>query len=269
LPETRSDRPLSLPAAAFWGIALWLLEHVCFEMTEAARPGAITDIVSLAACVVLATSVVAFAMVRVHAPEASLRATFGIRRVGLLSLLLAAAAGAGLCPVLSTVDDLVARRWPYEDPDALAGMEKLLSSSTALALVLGVFVVIPLAREAFFRGVLFEELRRTSSASVTIATTALLFAVFSTDWRSMPTALVLGAALGWIRFRTRSVVAPAVAHLAFWSVVGVPILRGADPAADIVYPARWIAAGAGIAVLALAAVGAGRGTSGATSGTRE
>jgi membrane protease YdiL (CAAX protease family) len=261
------DRPLSLPAAALWASALWLLEHICFEVTESARPGAITDIVNVSACVVLATSVVVFAMLRVHAPNDSMRATLGVRAVNPLAWVLAAVAGAGLCPALSAVDDLVARRWPYDDAEALENMQKLLGSSSRLALVLGVFVVIPLAREVFFRGVLFGELERSAedrraravgesarSTAFAVLATTLLFTVFSLDWRSMPTALVLGAALGWLRARTRSLVTPVVAHLAFWSVQGIPILRGADPSADLTYPTRWIVGGAATAVVALLAL---------------
>ena len=238
---------------------LWLLEHVCFEVTEAARPGAITDIVNISACVVLATSIIVFAMVRVHAPDESLRESLGLRRVGLLRLVLSIAAGAGLSPAMSMVDDLIAKRWPFDDPEAAESMQKLLGSSTHLTLVLGVFVVIPLAREVFFRGILYSELDRHTllrdegSTLVPIAATALLFAVFSLDWRSMPSALVLGMTLGWLRARTGSLVAPAVAHLAFWSVQGIPILRGMDPAADFTYPTRWVAGGVAVSLLALAA----------------
>jgi hypothetical protein len=247
-----------------WATALWLLEHICFEVTESARPGAITDIVNVSACVVLATSIVVFAMLRVHAPDQSVRATLGVRAIGAVPLALSAVAGAGLCPALSTLDDLVARRWPYADPAALESIQKLLASSTRVGLVMGVFVVMPLAREVFFRGVLFGELGRdppggrdhtgaagAGSPAVAFLATTLLFTVFSLDWRSMPSALVLGLALGWLRLRTGSLVAPVVAHLAFWSVEGIPILRGADPAADATYPTRWIVGAAAAAVVAL------------------
>ena len=133
-------------------------------------------------------------------------------------------------------------------------MQKLLASSTHVSLFLGVFVVIPLAREVFFRGVLFGGLRRSLPAPATVAATAVLFTVFSLDWRSMPTALVLGLSLGWLRARTGSLLAPVTAHLAFWSVQGIPILRGADPSADVTYPVRWNAGGAVVALLALAAI---------------
>jgi membrane protease YdiL (CAAX protease family) len=253
-----------LPAAGLWATALWLLEHLCFEITESVRPGAITDIVSVSACVVLATSIIAFAMLRVHAPNDSVRATLGVRVVRPLRLLLSAVAGACLCPALSTLDDLVAKRWPYDDPAALESMQKLLASSSHLGLVFCVFVIIPLSREIFFRGLLFGQLdppgplaaagdSSSSGAAMAFLTTTLFFTVFSLDWRSMPSALVLGVALGWLRLRTGSLVAPVVAHLAFWSVQGIPILRGADPAADVTYPVRWMAAAAAVALVALVA----------------
>ncbi len=247
-----TERPLSLQAAALWVTALWLLEHVCFEGTEAVRPGAITDIVNVSACVVLATSIVLFAMVRLHAPDRSLRATLGVRPLGPVRLVFSAAAGVGLCPALSSLDDLVARRWPYDDAEALAGMQKLLSSSTRASLVVGVFVVIPLARELFFRGALFGELRRQVSTGTVIVATSILFTVFSLDWRSMPSVFVLSLALGWVRASGGSVIGSMILHLAFWSVEGIPILRGADPAADVTYPAKWIAGGLVVALLALA-----------------
>jgi membrane protease YdiL (CAAX protease family) len=258
LADTHSDRRLSLPGAALWTLALWLVEHVCFEMTEAARPGAITDIINVSGCVVLATSIVVFAILRVHGPDESLRAALGLRSLGPLRLALCAAAGVGLGPALASLDDLVARRWPYDDPEVLENMQKLLGSSTRIALVVAVFVVIPLAREVFFRGILYGELRKGVSTFTAVAATSLLFTVFSLDWRSMPSALVLSLCLGWLRACGGSVIASVVAHLAFWSVQGVPILRGADPSAGVMYPVKWSAGGLALALLALVAAGFGK-----------
>ncbi|HEX3770317.1 MAG TPA: CPBP family intramembrane glutamic endopeptidase, partial [Polyangiaceae bacterium] len=167
---------------------------------------------------------------------------------------LSAAAGAGLFPVLATIDDLVAKRWPYDDPDALAGMDKMLSSTSHTWLVVGIFVVVPLAHELFFRGILFTQVRAASTATVAVLATSLLFMTFPLEPRVMPTVLLLALALGVLRERTGTVIAPIVAQLAFGAVEGVPILRGADPEADVTYSLRWIAGGAAVAIVSLAIV---------------
>jgi len=118
--------------------------------------------------------------------------------------------------------------------------------------------VIPLARELFFRGILFGELRRTIGARSAMLATAIFFACCSPGWRAMPTTFILGLALARVRDRTGTVVAAIVAHLAYWAVEALPVIRGADPLADVTYSTRWIVGGAVIAVLALVAIGAGR-----------
>ncbi len=246
--------------AVIWTIGLWLLENVCVQVTEAARPGAIADVVNLGMCQVLATSIAVFAIVRLHTPEASLRAALALRPVAPVRLLLSVAAGAGLYPALSTINDAVVARWPYEEADSEA-IEKLLSvpsHAARLGLVVAAFVFMPVTREMFFRGMLFGELRRAGTERIAILATAFCFAGASLDWRTMPTALVLGLALGWVRASSGRVLAPIGAHVAFWAIAGVPILRGRSPAAEVVYSPSWIVGGAALASLALVALGAGQ-----------
>ena len=246
--------------AAGWTGLLWLLENVAVQVTQAARPGALSDVVNLGACQLLATSLVVFAMVRVHARETSLRWTLGVAPVGPLPFLLSLAAGAGLYPLVSTIEDVIAARWPHgiEDDTLMAKLLEVPTMSARLALV-AVFVVIgPLTRELFFRGALFTELRRATGLRTAMIASAVFFAASQFDWRTIPTTLALGLALAWLRERTGSVLGAVAGHLAFWAVPGIPILRGADPAADVHYPTRWIVGGAVIAALALVAVGAGR-----------
>jgi hypothetical protein len=244
--------------AALWTIALTLLIQVSVGVTDAARPGAQWDIVNLAACELLATSLVVFAMVRVHAREISLRTTLGLRSIAPLHFVLAAAAGAGLYPLLSTVDDLMLRRWPLQDPQATESLQKVVTSASPAALVIAAFVVMPLARELFFRGIVYGEVKIAAGARTALLATAVFYACSSLEWQEMPTAVVLGLALAWLRERTGTVLAAIVGQLAFYAVPGVPILRGRDPAADLTFPTRWILGGALIAVLALVGVGAGR-----------
>jgi membrane protease YdiL (CAAX protease family) len=256
------DRPMTPLTAALWTIALCFVEMTCVFVTDAARPGAISDIVNLGACTVLGTSLVIFAMVRVHARESSLRMTLAVTPVAPLHFLLSIAAGAGLYPVLSTIETRMVHRWPYS-AEEMKAVEKLFTVptlSSRLALVIVAFVVIPVAREVFFRGIVFSEIQRTTSARVAIIASAVLYTIsgLTEDWRSVPTALVLGLAFARLRDRTGTVLAAVAAHIAYWSVAGIPIVAGRDPAEDEVFSTRWIVGGAVIALLALVAVGAGR-----------
>jgi membrane protease YdiL (CAAX protease family) len=250
---------MSLLGALAWTSAFWMLEQVCAGVTNAVRPGARADIVSLAGFSVLATSLIVFAMVRVHAPEASLRATLGVRPLAPMRGLLAVAAGAGLRPPMSVLEDVIARRWPHQDAEVAESLRQLVATSSRISLVVCVFVVMPVASELFFRGIVFGELRRATSSWVALVGTTALFALSYSmpDARELPTAAVLGFAFGWTRARCGTVVAPVVAHVAFWAVEGIPILRGRDPAADVVYPVKWVVGGAVIAALALAVIGTG------------
>jgi membrane protease YdiL (CAAX protease family) len=246
-------------AAALWTTALWVVENVCVGVTQAMRPGALSDVVNLGACTALATSLLVFVMVRVHARDVSLRATLGVVRPATLHVVLAIAAGAGLYPLLSTIDDLAQKRWPSQgdESETLAKLLAVPTMSARVALVVSAFVVIPLARELFFRGLVYGEVRRATSVRAATIASAAFYAASQLDWRTLPTTLVLGLALARLRERSGSVVAPIAAHFAYWAVVAVPILRGRDPMENFAYPTRWIVGGAVIAVLALAAVGIG------------
>lgn len=245
-------------AAALWSIALTMTVMVAVSVTDAVRPGAQTDIVNLAACQVLATSLVVFAMVRWHAPELPMRGVLGMRVIAPLHVPLAIAAGAGLFPLMSTVDGLVLRRWPIQDESAAESVQKLLASSSRVGLVIAALVVVPIARELFFRGILYGGVRASVNARVAIMATSVFYACSFLDPQQMPTALALGFALAWLRERSGTVVAPILAQLAYGSVEGIPILRGQDLEADVTYPLKWIAGGAAIAVLALVGIGAGK-----------
>jgi membrane protease YdiL (CAAX protease family) len=245
-------------AAALWAVALTMVVIVAVSLTESARPGAQSDIVNLAACRVLATSLVIFAMVRWHAQDTSLRLTLGVRPIAAMHVPLSIAAGAGIFPLMATVDEAIMRRWPLQDPSMNEGMQKLLTSSSRVGLVVAALVVVPIAQELFYRGILYTGVRATTGVRSAAVATAVFYACSNLEPQQMPTALVLGFALAWLRERTGTVVAPVLAQLAFGAVEGIPILRGRDPSADVTYPMRWVVGGAFIALLALGGIGVGR-----------
>ncbi|MGH7434045.1 MAG: lysostaphin resistance A-like protein, partial [Polyangiaceae bacterium] len=204
------------------------------------------------------TSLIVFLAARIHARDVSLRRLLAVRPIAPLHALLSLAAGAGLCPLLSTIDDLVQRRWPVDDPEMTQSLQKIVSSASPVALVVAALVVMPVARELFFRGLLYVGVRRRAGVQSALLVSAACYACASLQWQQMPTLLVLGLATAWLCERTGTVISAVVAQLAYGAVQGVPILRGADPMADVTYPTRWIVGGAVIALLALVAVGAGR-----------
>jgi membrane protease YdiL (CAAX protease family) len=259
MQDEASVRPMTPLLAAMWSFALFVLEQACLSATESVRPGAMTDVVNVCACGLLATSLIVFAMVRVHAPEASLRRTLGVLPPAPVHVFLALAAGAGLYPLSASIDARVVAKFPYS-PEEEAVFHKLADIPTTharVALVVTFLVLMPIATELFFRGILYGELRRAAGAPVAVASTALFSASFQ-DPRGMPTALLLGVALAALRERTGTVVTAVLGHLAFCAVEAVPILRGGDPDADAVFPLKWVVGGAVIALLAVAGAGAGR-----------
>lgn len=245
-------------AAALWSVTMTMLVMMAVSITASIRPGAETDIVNLAACQVLATSLVVFAMVRWHAPERPMRSLLGMRPIAPLHAAYSLAAGAGLFPLMSTIDDAVLRRFPIQDPSAAESVEKLLSSSSRVGLVLAALVVVPVARELFFRGILYGGVRATVNVRAAVVATSVFYACSYLEPQQMPTALALGFAFAWLREGTGTVVAPILAQLAYGAVEGIPVLRGRDLSADVTYPASWIAGGALIAAMALSGLAAAR-----------
>lgn len=253
------QRPLSFVAAAAWTLGMVLVVEVAGSVTELARPGAGLDLVSVTMCHVLGYSAVVLAMLRVYAPDARVRDVLAFRPAPLAYLVFAVVIGASLYPAASWVDALVARRFPSR-PEELDALGRLMATPTAgrRAFLGAAFVLImPAFEEVFFRGVLFGRLRRvgpdgaTRTPGMVVLATAVYFAIAHGDPRSFASVLALGAMLGWLRDRARSVVPTILAQAAFFAVPVVPILRGGDPMADESY-GRAITLG-GLAVAALAA----------------
>jgi membrane protease YdiL (CAAX protease family) len=262
-PSARADKPkISFLAAAGWTIGATFVQQIAVTATEAARPGAIADLVNQAACRVLTYSVAAFVLLRVYAPEGSLRKSFALRPTALAALPLALLLGAGLAPALATMDTLVARRFPLgaEELEIVTKLTETRTMAQRAALLVSAVVAFPLVEEVFFRGLLFGGLRRATTldgarvgtAERVIVATSVYFAASSGDPRSIPLMLTLGMVLGWLRAQSGSVWPGLAAHAAFFAVPVFPVLRGGPP--EDVYSRAWIAGG--LVLAAASAVGA-------------
>lgn len=220
---------MTLLAGMAWTLLLAFLEQLVVQGTESVRPGAITDLVSLTASVVLAYSVIFFAMLRVHAPHASIRDVLGIRAVSPWGALLALVGGLALAPGKDLLDDVMEKRFPMPAEEAEL-LEKLLHATTfgeRAVLVVAVVIAFPLCEDFFFRGALFRGLRRGQPEGVAVLASALLYAIsLAGAVRGLPAAFLVGLFTAWLRARSGSVVPAILAHVAMEGVSGIPLAMG-------------------------------------------
>ncbi len=117
-------------------------------------------------------------------------------------------------PVLKAVTDVT--RLPGAD------------AFTLLMIGIRVLILVPIAEELLFRGLLYGWLRRTLPALPTILITTVVFAIEHIDTQIalprlfflVPLAFVFGIGVGWVRERTGSTLNTAVMHV----VVDVSLL---------------------------------------------
>jgi len=76
-------------------------------------------------------------------------------------------------------------------------------------------VLFPLLEELFFRGIVFEWLRRNVNLASAFAASAGLFAAYHMDWGYAPSLAVMGLILTWLYWRTNSLWAAVIAHAVY------------------------------------------------------
>ncbi|MFO0678469.1 MAG: CPBP family intramembrane glutamic endopeptidase [Polyangiaceae bacterium] len=242
-------RRMSFFAGASWTLLVVFVIGLALGITEEVRPGAETDVVNVTAISLIAFGVALFAILRVYAPEGSVRDVFGIRGVPVQSLILAAGLGVGVHPILSRVDDLLLHKFP-QPPEVVEVSARLMRADTWTrrgALALALAIVFPAVQETFFRGALFGTMKRGREARIVAVVVAFYFATFAGDPRYVPSLFAFGVVLGWLRSRTGSVLPTLVAHVAFAAVPVVPILAGRDPMADVRYSSVLLLGGVALA----------------------
>ena len=255
LPGERQS--ISFFAAAGWTVAAQLAFALALQGTEAARPGAMGDLVSATACCVLAYSLVVFVMVRVYEPESSLRRVLALRKVSPFSVVFAALVGAGIAPTMHVMGSLIERRFPTSTEELERQSEilgKLLATPTLgskIALFVAVVILIPAAEDLFFRGMLFGGLRKGRTLALATLTTAAYFALSHEEPRDIPALFVVGLVLAWLRGQTGSIIPSFIANAAYCAMPALPqLLNRAGP--EELFP-RAVPVGA--AALALLAAG--------------
>lgn len=246
---------MSFLAAAGLTIGARLLLDLIRGVADAARPGAAGDIVTYAGAFAFAHLGFVFLVLRLYAPESSVRDVLGLRRTSAALYGLAPLAGAALYAPLARLDALVARGFPatHEEQELADKLANTSTMGARIGLLVGLAIVVPVVTELFFRGALFGRLRRERTESVAVFATSAYFVLESFDPRSMSSMLVLGAVLGLLRSRSGSTIPALLAHIAFFAVPLASVLRGGAIVDDATWSRTQVGGGVVVACAALAA----------------
>ncbi|MBX3189360.1 MAG: CPBP family intramembrane metalloprotease [Labilithrix sp.] len=253
-PPEAQERPLSFLAAAFWTLIVGILYYATVVVVDAARPGALTDVVSRTTCTVLVYSICFFALLRVHEPEASIRQVLALRRPPVALLLLGAAVGAGMAPGAMWLNATFLARFPppASEVEAVATLLAAPTLAKKIALVVTLVIVAPACDELFFRGALFTPLKRGRRAESVILATAAYDTLLGASPHEIGSMLAVSLAFAWLRAVSGSVFPSLVARTAFFAVQVVPLVIDREPK----YTHAVALGGAALAMLSLAAASA-------------
>ena len=89
--------------------------------------------------------------------------------------------------------------------DQLLLQESKVAPLTTYATLFAAVAIAPFCEEVFFRGFVFPGLRHSMSVSWAVLVSSLLFATAHADPGSFPVLFVIGLALAFLRWRTRSI----------------------------------------------------------------
>ncbi|MEJ7729686.1 MAG: type II CAAX endopeptidase family protein [Polyangiaceae bacterium] len=253
--EEGGPRPMTPFHAMGWASSSVLVFVLLVGVTVSLRPGAKHDVINMFVCQAAGIVGCLFLLLRVHAPERSIRDVIGARATHAAFLPLGVSLGLAMYVPTGALYAAIERRWPepkdLADPfvDALTSDSRAVQISVALCAV----VAAPVLEELFYRGALFSPLRRRSGALTVIVVTGVLFALAHlTPQKLLPLAL-LGVALGVLRSASGSIFPCVLTHATFNAWPTWSLLTAGRPATDAPEePIPWaIAAASTVAAVAL------------------
>jgi len=203
-------------AAALWitgitGVFLWLGLMGALAHDQFGR-----DIFGQAVCQIAAYSLGLFGLLRVYAPETSIRQFLALRRTHLgfypLALLLGAAAALPANALFEAIHQLFPRP---ERATEIADLFYAASPSGRILIAVAVMFIGPVVEEVMFRGALFGPLLRGNRLATTVVTTAVYFALVHLDIYVLLPITLVGLLLGYLRAMSGSLVPSVLLHIAF------------------------------------------------------
>jgi membrane protease YdiL (CAAX protease family) len=243
---------MSVMAAMGWAFGVTFTFILLRIITLAVRPAATYDLVAQVSCQAIAYLLGLFLILRVHAPEASIRETIGLRPTHVAFYPLAVLLGVAVEIPADGLYDALVRRWPTGVEDRFAEVYRESGTPRRAVIALMLIVAGPALEEVFFRGALFRPLLKAHPAELVILVTAMLFAVAHLEWQMFLPIGVVGLALAFLRQRSGSIVPSFLLHGSF-NAVSFFLMAFGKPEATATPLPRALVAGASAAALLLVA----------------
>jgi membrane protease YdiL (CAAX protease family) len=242
--------PMSAMAATGWFLAATLFYLLVSSALAALHPGSEKDVVSSVGCQAIGYLSVLFVILQVHAPDTGVRDFVGMRPTDPLFYGIGVGIGVALELPANALYAAIERRWPSSVEDHIGALFHASSSPKRAAIALAIILFGPMLEEVLFRGALFRPMLKVHPPSMVVVVTATLFAMAHFSFQAWLPIGLLGAALGFLRWKSGSLVPSMLAHVTFNAIpfYGMAAHRPDTPEVDPHVPA-WLHVASGAAVV--------------------
>ena len=258
-PEHHEPLRMTVFAALGWSFGVTFLLVLLQAILVKLKPGSEDDIVRDGFCQVVAYLGGLFLILRVHAPDASIRDFVGLRRTHAALYPAGLLLGAALWLPADALLSLIEKRWPLQGGGKIAEQIAHASTPRVIAMLAMMAIVGPLVEEALFRGAIFRALRKTYTAGLAIVVTATLFGMVHGAWQIFVPIAIVGLALGALRAASGSSIPGALSHVAFngMTCALLVVMKGKEGNFEVPDAFLWVSlAAAATLLLAVRFIGA-------------
>ena len=246
------ERSMTYVGAASWAFGMTAVFFFLVLLVISIRPAAQSDLITKFGCQVIATLLALFLILRLYAPDKSIRDFVGFRSTHVGFYPIAILLGVAVQVPANALYDLITRRFPTPPDQDDSLFEDLSRGRFSRFAIIAVLAVLgPFVEEVFFRGALFRPLRKRYEAVGVVLATSLFFAASHLEWQMIAPIAIVGLSLGVLRSASGSLVPSCLMHGAFNGVTLYSLLtRGPNAEANTTIPLS-ISIGGSLATLAL------------------
>jgi membrane protease YdiL (CAAX protease family) len=226
-PEGFEARPMTPFAAVGWTLAITFVWLALASVLASARGAgeADIDLVTDGGCQAAVYLLGLFCILRVHAPEASIRQFVALRKTHVLFYVAAPLMAVTVCAFANVAYGVILGRFPTGHEGVEDALILDASPGKQAALFAIIVIVGPIVEELIFRGAIVQGLRKTTSLPVVAVVSAAAFALAHPQWQAFLPLMLCGGALVILRLASGSLVPGLLMHATYNAVEFVELFR--------------------------------------------